>query len=141
MAPKKYFKKDNRDLTNVAHNIYYKPTERGGYDVDKYIEVYGSDFKYDLFSPIMESVSVSTNKDRNLAHGIIALTLLFNIVMLFLVIMSGNINAFYVLMFLIGNLVFGILFNINYRIIFYNKNYTDNLRDIKETLRTGEGKI
>lgn len=45
----------------------------------------------------MESVSVSTNKDRNLAHGIIALTLLFNIVMLFLVIMSGNINAFYVL--------------------------------------------
>lgn len=141
LAPKKYFKKDNRDLTNVAHNIYYKPTERGGYDVDKYIEVYGSDFKYDLFSPIMESVSVSTNKDRNLAHGIIALTLIFNIVMLFLVIMSGNINAFYVLMFLIGNLVFGILFNINYRIIFYNKNYTDNLRDIKETLRTGEGKI
>ena len=27
------------------------------------------------------------------------------------------------------------------QIIFYNKNYTDNLRDIKETLRTGEGKI
>ena len=141
LAPKKYFKKNNRDISNVTHNIYYKPTERGGHDVDKYIEVYGSDFKYDLFSPFMESVSVSTNKDRNLAHGITALTLIFNIVMLFLVIMSGNINAFYVLMFLIGNLVFGILFNINYRIIFYNKNYTDNLRDIKETLRTGEGKI
>ena len=141
LAPKKYFKKNNRDISNVTHNIYYKPTERGGHDVDKYIEVYGSDFKYDLFSPFMESVSVSTNKDRNLTHGITALTLIFNIVMLFLVIMSGNINAFYVLMFLIGNLVFGILFNINYRIIFYNKNYTDNLRDIKETLRTGEGKI
>ena len=29
LAPKKYFKKNNRDITNVAHNIYYKPTERG----------------------------------------------------------------------------------------------------------------
>ena len=141
LAPKKYFKKDNRDLTNVAHNIYYKPTERGGHDVDKYIEVYGSDFKYDLFSPFMESVSVSTNKDRNLAHGIISLNIIFNIVSILVGIISKNIDVFYLLMFLVGNLVFGIAFNINYRNIFYNKNYTDNLYDIKETLRTGEGKI
>ena len=141
LAPKKYFKKNNRDLTNVAHNIYYKPTERGGYDVDKYIEVYGSDFKYDLFSPIKESAAVSTDKEKNLSHGIIVLTIFFNIVMLIVLLMNRNIDSLYILMFLIGNIVFGILFNINYRIIFYNKNYTDNLRDIKETLRTGEGKI
>ena len=141
LAPKKYFKKNNRDLTNVAHNIYYKPTERGGYDVDKYVEVYGSDFKYDLFSPIMESVAINTDKEKNLSHGIILFTIIFNIVMLIVLLMNRNIDSLYILMFLIGNIVFGILFNINYRIIFYNKNYTDNLRDIKETLRTGEGKI
>ena len=141
LAPKKYFKKNNRDITNVAHNIYYKPTERGGHDVDKYVEVYGSDFKYDLFSPIMESVAINTYKEKNLSHGIILFTIIFNIVMLIIFLMSRNIDSLYILMFLIGNIVFGILFNINYRIIFYNKNYTDNLRDIKETLRTGEGKI
>ena len=141
LAPKKYFKKNNRDITNVAHNIYYKPTERGGYDVDKYVEVYGSDFKYGLFSPIMESVAINTDKEKNLSHGIISFTIIFNIVMLIIFLMSRNIDSLYILMFLIGNIVFGILFNINYRIIFYNKNYTDNLRDIKETLRTGEGKI
>ena len=141
LAPKKYFKKNNRDITNVAHNIYYKPTERGGHDVDKYVEVYGSDFKYGLFSPIMESVAINTYKEKNLSHGIILFTIIFNIVMLIIFLMSRNIDSLYILMFLIGNIVFGILFNINYRIIFYNKNYTDNLRDIKETLRTGEGKI
>ena len=141
LAPKKYFKKNNRDLTNVAHNIYYKPTERGGYDVDKYIEVYGSDFKYDLFSPIKESVAVSTDKEKNLSHGIIALTIIFNIVMLIALLMDRNIGSLYILMFLIGNVVFGILFNINYRYIFRNKDYLNNLHDIKQTLRTGEGKI
>ena len=55
--------------------------------------------------------------------------------MLILFTVSINIDSLYILTFLIGNLVFGILFNINYRIIFYNKNYTDNLRDIKETLK------
>lgn len=141
LAPKKYFKKNNRDISNVVHNIYYKPTERGGHDVDKYIEVYGSDFKYDLFSPIKESVAVSTNKEKNLSHGIIILTIIFNIVMLILFTMSINIDSLYTLTFLMGNLVFYVLFNINYHIIFNNKNYIDNLSDIKQTLRTGEGKI
>ena len=141
LAPKKYFKKNNRDISNVVHNIYYKPTERGGHDVDKYIEVYGSDFKYDLFSPIKESVAVSTNKEKNLSHGIIILTIIFNIVMLIGLLMDRNIDSLYILMFLMGNLVFYVLFNINYHIIFNNKNYIDNLSDIKQTLRTGEGKI
>ena len=141
LAPKKYFKKNNRDISNVTHNIYYKPTERGGHDVDKYIEVYGSDFKYDLFSPIKESVAVSTDKEKNLSHGIIALTIIFNIVMLIVLLMNRNIDSFYTLMFLVGNLIFYVLFNINYRNIFNNKNYIDNLSDIKQTLRTGEGKI
>ena len=141
LAPKKYFKKNNRDISNVTHNIYYKPTERGGHDVDKYIEVYGSDFKYDLFSPIKESVAVSTDKEKNLSHGIIALTIIFNIVMLIVLLMNRNIDSFYTLMFLVGNLIFYVLFNINYRNIFHNKNYLNNLHDIKQTLRTGEGKI
>lgn len=141
LAPKKYFKKNNRDITNVAHNIYYKPTERGGHDVDKYVEVYGSDFKYDLFSPIKESAAVNTDREKNLSHGIIILTIFFNIVMLILFIMSRNIDSFYTLMFLVGNLLFYTLFNINYRNIFHNKNYLNNLHDIKQTLRTGEGKI
>ena len=55
--------------------------------------------------------------------------------------MSRNIDSFYTLMFLVGNLIFYTLFNINYRNIFHNKNYLNNLHDIKQTLRTGEGKI
>lgn len=65
LAPRKYFKKENMDISNVAFNVYYKKGYNSKYpDIDDtLIEIYGSDFSYSMFAPLRKIRDIETSKE------------------------------------------------------------------------------
>lgn len=142
LAPRKYFNEKNRKVDNVKHNVYYLPVENGGWDTGKFVEVYGSDFEYGFFAPIVEAFSVETYTESNIVPGLSILFTIFNVIMFAAFIATGfevlsiGIMSFY----LIVNVVLLIVITVFYNGIFKSKEYLNDI-NIKDVLREGKGKI
>lgn len=112
LAPRKYFEKENMDISNVAFNIYYK----NGYD-DRYpnpgdmlIEIYGSDFEYSFWSPlrkirdinIVRGDEVDTNSGFFTAILMMIATILFMVLSLTTGIGTIGISLFTAILIVLG---------------------------------------
>lgn len=142
LAPRKYFKKDNLDVENVAFNIYY----RDGFSThikngDKIVEIYGSDFKSSFFSPLSEVNNVRTTNESFYTLGFLIISTLWFILWFGIAIVSAICDAGIpkggLITYLVVQIPLMIALVTCYKKEFSDKSYLTNYNNLEEFYKNG----